>query len=272
MRRLRSEPIGGALLSVVVKPTCTQGKLSMKTIILASALGAACMSTFAQGTLNFANIGPGWQAKIYDTDGVTPLAGTNFSVQLYWADGIVTDTTQLQPLSPPAFFSSVPSEAGLFFGGTRTIPAAPGSTITADLRVWENLYGSSWVDVVYANDVVGAQVGQSILFHVNLADLSGVPTAITNLHPFSVFILQPSLTPLWVRMQDVGVRTNQLGFNIIANYEVAKIVVEASTNPIDPIWSPLATNFYNGLFKLFYFSDPESTNYPTRFYRTRTQL
>jgi hypothetical protein len=46
------------------------------------------------------------------------------------------------------------------------------------------------------------------------------------------------------------------------------LVVEACTNLANPIWSPLATNtLSNGSS---YFSDPQWTNYPTRFYRLRS--
>ena len=42
-------------------------------------------------------------------------------------------------------------------------------------------------------------------------------------------------------------------------------MVEACTNLADPAWSPLQTNTLSG--DSFYFSDPQWTNYPGRFYR-----
>ena len=45
------------------------------------------------------------------------------------------------------------------------------------------------------------------------------------------------------------------------------VVVEASTSLTSPNWSPLATNVINGGSS--YFSDPQWTNYPERFYRLR---
>lgn len=65
-----------------------------------------------------------------------------------------------------------------------------------------------------------------------------------------------------------GVRTNQFGFNIDwSSNEI--VVVEASTNLTDPIWLPIATNTLAG--GSFYFSDPQWTNYPDRFYRVSAQ-
>ena len=79
-------------------------------------------------------------------------------------------------------------------------------------------------------------------------------------------------TALWLpQMQtgdaSFGVRTNQFGFNISwASDRV--IVVEACTNLASPIWSPLQTNTLTGGSS--YFSDPQWTNHPTRFYRLRS--
>jgi len=43
------------------------------------------------------------------------------------------------------------------------------------------------------------------------------------------------------------------------------VVVEASTSLGNPVWHALVTNTLNG--GSLYFSDPQWTNYPARFYR-----
>jgi len=64
-----------------------------------------------------------------------------------------------------------------------------------------------------------------------------------------------------------GIRTNQFGFNI--NWASGQVVVvEAATNLASPVWTPVATNTLTG--SPSYFSDPQSTNYPGRFYRLRS--
>jgi hypothetical protein len=76
-------------------------------------------------------------------------------------------------------------------------------------------------------------------------------------------------TVLWnpqVQISDgsFGVRTKRFGFTIAwSNNQV--IVVEASTNLTHPAWSPVGTNTLTGGSS--YFSDPQWTNYPARFYR-----
>ena len=62
-------------------------------------------------------------------------------------------------------------------------------------------------------------------------------------------------------------RTNGFGFTISWATNIP-VVVEASTNLANPIWSPLATNTLTSGSS--YFSDPQWTNYPARFYRLRS--
>ena len=62
-------------------------------------------------------------------------------------------------------------------------------------------------------------------------------------------------------------RTNQFGFTITGSSNIVVVVVEASTNLANSIWFPLATNTL--ATGSFYFSDPQWTDYPARFYRLR---
>jgi hypothetical protein len=60
-----------------------------------------------------------------------------------------------------------------------------------------------------------------------------------------------------------GVQSNQFGFNITGTNDFT-VVVEACTNLASPDWIPLQTNtLTNGVF---YFSDPQWTNFPNRYY------
>ena len=67
---------------------------------------------------------------------------------------------------------------------------------------------------------------------------------------------------------DVGVRTNQFGFNITGSSGMV-VVVEVSASLANPAWSPLETNTLST--GSHYFSDPQWTNYPVRFYRLHSQ-
>jgi hypothetical protein len=63
-----------------------------------------------------------------------------------------------------------------------------------------------------------------------------------------------------------GGQANWFGFSIRGPTNLV-IVVEASTTLVSPIWSAVQTNSLVG--GSTYFSDPEWTNYPVRFYRIR---
>lgn len=64
-----------------------------------------------------------------------------------------------------------------------------------------------------------------------------------------------------------GVLTNRFGFNITGASGLV-VVVQASTNLTQPVWVPVSTNTLTG--GTSYFSDPQWTNYPGRFYRLRS--
>jgi hypothetical protein len=73
---------------------------------------------------------------------------------------------------------------------------------------------------------------------------------------------------LEVRSSDAsfGVRSNQFGFNILWASGMV-VAVDASPDLANPVWTSLQTNTLAG--DTLYFSDPQWTNYPTRFYRLR---
>ena len=61
-----------------------------------------------------------------------------------------------------------------------------------------------------------------------------------------------------------GLQSNQFGFTVSWATNLT-VVVEANTNLVNTVWIPLSTNtLTNGSF---YFSDPQWSNYPGRFYR-----
>ena len=72
-------------------------------------------------------------------------------------------------------------------------------------------------------------------------------------------------TALWLpQIVASGVRTNQFSFYVDwAGGQT--VVVEGCTNLSQPVWSPLQTNLVTS--SSWYFSDPQWTNYPSRFYR-----
>ena len=73
--------------------------------------------------------------------------------------------------------------------------------------------------------------------------------------------------PLVLSGPSVGVQTNGFGF-IISWATNISVVVEVCTNFVNPAWQPVQTNTLTDGW--CYFSDPDWTNYPVRFYRLRS--
>jgi len=61
-----------------------------------------------------------------------------------------------------------------------------------------------------------------------------------------------------------GIQTNRFGFDIAGATNLLE-VVQAATNIVNPVWLPIQTNMLTG--GLFYFSDPQWSSFPTRYYR-----
>jgi len=166
----------------------------MKWVILTATLGVAWISAFAQGTLNFANLAAGLDAPVFRGLDNTPLSGSAWSADLFWAAGVVSNPNLLTELGQPAGFSTIPSQAGFFFGGPRTIPGAAGnSVITAQVRVWGNSLGATWEQAVQTQSL---DLGESVLFQVTLGT-PGNPSVMAGLKPFYLIgIPEPSARAL----------------------------------------------------------------------------
>jgi hypothetical protein len=86
------------------------------------------------------------------------------------------------------------------------------------------------------------------------ASFAGVSTRLWYLARPEILNDEPSL----------GERSNQFGFTV-SGPATGAVVVQATADLNNPVWVPIATNsLSNGTF---YFSDPDGTNYPARFYR-----
>jgi hypothetical protein len=65
----------------------------------------------------------------------------------------------------------------------------------------------------------------------------------------------------------LGVKSNGFAF-IISWATNVPVVIEASTNLANPVWTPVTTNAL--VSGTNYFCDSQWTNYPGRFYRIRS--
>jgi hypothetical protein len=116
-----------------------------------------------------------------------------------------------------------------------------------------------------ANIGVGVFTGAGIYFGDNIEIIYYLPDTSGWSSMFADRPTAPWLPKMKTEWNVLSRQTNQFGFNIQwASGQT--VVVEASTNLVD--WQPVQTNtLTNGSA---YFSDPQWTNYPGRFYRLRS--
>ncbi len=111
--------------------------LTLLTIALPSAIPCAA---YAQGSVVFENLGPGLNAPVYESDGVTPLSGSQFMAELLAAPS----ADNLTSIGAAVGFLTTP-RAGYFNGGIRDINSVvPGDTAWIVVRVWNTGSGSTF--------------------------------------------------------------------------------------------------------------------------------
>jgi hypothetical protein len=164
-----------------------------------------------------------------------------------------------------------------------TIPNSV-TTITRDAFA----FCSKLTQIIFGNgitslgDYAAAECGLTGVYFKGNAPLNLVPSVFTGDTNVTVYYLPGTTgwgptfagvpTAVWQpHMQtsddSFGVSSNRFGFNV--NWASGMpIVVEASTSIANAIWTPLQTNVLAA--DTFYFSDPQWTNFPARFYRIRS--
>ena len=108
----------------------------MKKLIALVGIVAVSMSAYGQGSINFVNAGPGFQAPVSQFDGSPIPVGNGFTAELLGG----VDAGSLVAIAPTSVnWISL----GFFNGGIRTVEGvAPGSTAFLQVQVWENAGGT----------------------------------------------------------------------------------------------------------------------------------
>ena len=253
-------------------------------LVISLAAALCCANTFGQGTVYFNNRWPqsvichvyGYDATLppqvgngpddyppgtNDYTGYPLVSGTRYSAQLWAISGADQPENSLLGATPIKTFREGIA-AGFVEATIATLAGVPMDTpvATIQLRVWNNLGGTlpTWDEAVKA----GVPIGKSPVF--NLQAIGGqvnYAPSLVGLQSFSLAISKPS-PGIW----NCGVGINGFGLTVTGTNGLA-FVIEASANLTDLTWVPLATNTLTG--GTSYFSDPQWTNYPGRFYRLR---
>ena len=159
---------------------CT-ASLAKCSLFIGSILSACALSAFAQGTVNFANVGVGFNAPVYSSDGTTRLSGSGWTVE--FMAGPTLDA--LRSAATTTMLSG--GGAGYFAGGTVVISnVSPGATAWCVVRVWATQFGS-FTNAYYS--YLANSCGASAPFQVVLGNVGIPPTTpapLTGLTAFDV--------------------------------------------------------------------------------------
>jgi hypothetical protein len=172
--------------------------------------------------------------------------------------------TSLTSITIPDSVTSIGEEA--FYGCTVLQSGIIGNGVTniGQYAFWDCL---SLTGVYFQGNAPSLHIASSVFaddFHATVYYLAGTSGWGTTFGSRPAALWNPQVQATGASF---GVRTNTFSFTITGTSNLV-IVVEACTILANPIWYPLATNTLTG--GSCYFSDPQWTNYPARFYRLRS--
>lgn len=152
-----------------------------KLIATTLACTAVGLAAYAQGTLNFANVGVGLNSPVFLSDGTTKAAAGYTAVLMAGPAGNLAQIATTPLLTG--------AQAGYFLGGTQTIPTvAGGGTASILIDVYNSATYSSLVQAQNAN--TPNSWGESAAFTVVLGNPNsvppGTPATLTGLKSFNL--------------------------------------------------------------------------------------
>ncbi len=151
----------------------------MKTALITSIiLFTRIYATYAQGSINFANLAAGVNAPVTNAAGNLIVGPNPYVADLFWSDNTNASLDDLMATGLTAVFST--NYPGYFFGGVRTFPGIP--TILVQVRVWDSSYGQTYFQ---ARDN-GGEFGFSNPFLIVTSAPPGTPTNLTPLEGFQL--------------------------------------------------------------------------------------
>jgi hypothetical protein len=160
----------------------------MKKILLIAVAAFVSVSVYAQGTVDFANIGG--QIRLAPEMGGGPApAGASIMAALYWAPDGVTDNAAFMQVGASANLLA----PGTVVGGTRTAPVTPpGATANFQIRAWEVASGATFDEATHRgiSDIVSVATGNPTVTP------PGVPGSLGALSVQMAIVPEPSVIAL----------------------------------------------------------------------------
>jgi len=171
--------------------------LAILVVCLTSGVGS-----YAQGTVNFANLGAGYNAQVHLDDVAGPLAGAGYMAQLL----LVGAGGSLTPVGAVANFIGT-AAPGYFNGGAVTVSqVAPGANGTFEVFAWNGASGqatyaaalAAWSAGTIYGGYSNPQGGVTIATG-GVGSPPGPPAGLVGLQPWAVTIVpEPSSIALGI--------------------------------------------------------------------------
>ena len=175
----------------------------MKKLLLLAAFSLLAIGAYAQGNVNFANVGVGVNAPV--TNGLTgaKATGSEAGVQLYWgpagtADSSLLTTNGLTGGRVTSFLTG--AQAGYFTGGSVIVNGAAGGTVvTLQVRGWLTSGGATSWETAAPN-----LRGASSLIQFTLGTPPATAPNIAALQPFTIGTVVPEPSSIALGLLGLG--------------------------------------------------------------------
>jgi hypothetical protein len=192
---------------------------------------------------------------VFDLDGSTRLAGSNYSAQLYAG----ATSNSLHAVGSAVFFGTGDA-AGYYFPGSARIPdVLANQTAYVRVRVWDNRFG----DTFEAARALGGSFGQSELMPVVLTAVPAPPQPLNDLKSYRLQGGQPILATAKL-YPGQNLPSGDREFLLVGEIG-ARYVIEHRTPP--QTWLPLFV--VSNATGTVSFVDTNAQNASTRFYRAQ---
>jgi hypothetical protein len=182
----------------------------MKKLMLMAAIMTMAAFANGQGTVVFNTRYSSVLARVYDTDGVTPLNGLSgtYYAQLFAADGTDQAASTLKAKGNPVTFGTTSSAAGYVIttgtvngttvSTTVTLTSVAGGTVTVQMRAWDNV--TDYATAIANYNAGTGKFGWSDPINITTtASITSTPVYLIGLKSFSLqTVPEPSTIALGV--------------------------------------------------------------------------
>jgi hypothetical protein len=189
---------------------------------------------FAQGQLNFVNLGAGVNAPVTNAAGARIVGPGPYVADLFYSANTNADANTLLPAGfNQPFTNFTAGGGGWFIGGYKSLPAT--GTILAQVRVWNTSDGLTFAA---AQTAPFGEWGVSAPFLLTLTTIPAPPVSLIGLRGFQLIHSDPGAAPTIIAQP----KSQLVAIGATATFQVQAV----SSTPLSYQWYHNATNLIAG--------------------------